>query len=82
MATQATFCGNIVVKLQNTNAYAVPCRISYTVCGSPPVILLKFNDYIIHNFRQPEKTYLTTAVATSTVTPKPIVLDTEMRLMY
>ena len=54
MATQATFCGNIVVKLQNTNAYAEPCRISYTVCGSPPVILLKFNDYIIHNFRQPE----------------------------
>ena len=36
---------DIVAKLQNNNAYAEPCCIIHTIFGSPPFILLKFNDY-------------------------------------
>ncbi|MBR2251285.1 MAG: hypothetical protein IJ881_02470 [Neisseriaceae bacterium] len=59
-----------------------------TVSDNMPFLYCDKND--TPTFRQPEKSfrlpensiYLTTAVATSTVTPKPIVLDTAMRLMY
>ncbi|MBR5939943.1 MAG: hypothetical protein IKZ88_01690 [Neisseriaceae bacterium] len=36
---------NIVGKLQNNNALVRLAVLVYTVCGSPPFILLNFTDY-------------------------------------